>query len=265
MATYAGFVCSSDAVLHLGAVVVLHIVEAVPHHDAAVLANALDSGEHRARQRAGFDVPAAGGLGRRRQAEVEAPRRDAAGPRAPGVHQVGVVAVGVRAPGVVVELDPHVVELPRLQRGSQRRVRVRALRRRRQQHAPFALERGRQVVVVRRLPVLDVEVDAVEHGGAQRACRAVAAAQVAVPQVVGHAVGVVGGGQAVAAGGAADGEEHLDALRLAGLDVAAQARAAAGARVTVPGEVQDRGLSVAEGREERQDDVGVQPGVAGVR
>lgn len=116
---------------------------------------------------------------------------------------------------------------------------------------------------MRRVAVLDVEVDAVQHGGAERAGRR-AAAQEVVPQVVGHAVGVVAGAGAVAPASAAEGEEHLDVLRLARLDVRGEAGAASGGGVTVPREVENRLLAVAEGAEERQDDIGVVAGVAGV-
>lgn len=115
---------SSHAALDLAAVVVLRVVVAAPQHDPAVLADAADVGDYLPREVASRDEPAARrrGFGGR-QAEVEAPGVDAAGPRLPRADQVRVVPVRVLARRVVVELHPHDVERHGLQRRPDRRVR----------------------------------------------------------------------------------------------------------------------------------------------
>uniref|UniRef100_A0A0D3HQ69 Uncharacterized protein n=1 Tax=Oryza barthii TaxID=65489 RepID=A0A0D3HQ69_9ORYZ len=115
-----------------------------------------------------------------------------------------------------------------------------------------------ELVVVAPPAAVDVDVDAVEHGVAERAGHApAAAAEVEVPEVVGDGLGRLVRGQRVLVAGAADGEEDGDVLGLlAVLDVGADA----GQRVA--GEVGPV-AAVAEDAEEGDDDGGVEAGVAG--
>ena len=66
---------------------------------------------------------------------------------------------------------------------------------------------------------LDVEVDAVEHGVAERPGLGAGPTEVEVPEVVGDGLGIGLRGQGVPADAAADREEDEDALGLAVLDV----------------------------------------------
>ena len=147
------------------------------------------------------------------------------------------------------------------------RVRVRALGRRAQVH-PFgplaAVLRQElcQLVVVVRAALFNIEVYAVQHGSAEGP-GGPGSAEIVVPEVVCDGLGIGGGGEGVAAGGAAEGEEDLDVLGLAGVDVGGEGGAGAGGGVAVAGEVENRGLVVAEGGEEGEDDEGLVAGGAG--
>nr|ACN33775.1 unknown [Zea mays] len=245
-----------------------------PEHDAPVLGGVLDHRQHLRHEVARRHEPAASGLGRGGEAEEHPPRPDGR-PLRPRLRQAAHAgARAVLARRVVVELHPHVVEQPRGERGAQRRVRERALRRRRQVHGPprapapapgVGLEEPGQVVPVHAPAALDVEVDAVEDGVAEGPGLGPAAAEVVVPEVRRDAPGVGPGREAVAADAPADGEQDLDAHALARLDVRAHARAPAARRVAVARQVQRRRLAPAERREEGHVDEPVVARGAGLR
>ncbi|RCV37824.1 hypothetical protein SETIT_8G093500v2 [Setaria italica] len=170
-----------------------------------------------------------------------------------------------RACVVAVEPDVDALEQPRPERRPQAAVGEPAPRRRRQAHTlPAAVEpvvpvkAPGQLVVVVGGALVDVEVDAVDGGVAERAIHAVPApAEVRVPEVVGDGCGGGGGREGVAVPGPADGEEDEDVPGLAVLDVGTDA----GERVA--GEVAPV-AAVPEDAVEGDDDGGVEPRVAGL-
>ncbi|KAM3389622.1 hypothetical protein ACQJBY_011646 [Aegilops geniculata] len=252
----------SDEFLDVPTVSGLDIKVPAPEHDASVVVGALHDGQHIGHQRPRVDVAAAlvGRPSRRRQAEVDGAVGQALGPVLPRLLEGGHVAGPVAAQGVVVELDVHAVEEPRPERLPQHPVRERALRRRRDEHLlralPVAvgLEAPGEVVVVGAAPELDVQVDAVLHGVAERPVAGLAA-EVVVPEVLRHLLGVGLGGEGVLADAAADGEQDEDLLGLAVLDVGPDGLPG------VAGEV-ELVLAAAEFGEEGEDDGGVEVALA---
>jgi hypothetical protein len=246
------------------------VVGVAPQHDAAVVGRAFHRRQHLGRERVRVNEPAARGVQRRREAQEHDRGRQARRPLLPRAPQRADVPGRVLARRVVVELHPHVVEQPRAERRGEGRVRERALRRRGEHVRPaprVAPVQRRQVpgeVVVVPGRGLDVEVDAVEHRGAERAGRA-GAAEEAVPEVRGDALRVRRRGKVVAAErAAADAEEHLDDRRLAGRDVGGEGRAAPRRGIAVAAQVEGRGAAVAERGEEGDADVGVEARAARV-
>nr|CAB3491955.1 unnamed protein product [Digitaria exilis] len=139
------------------------------------------------------------------------------------------------------------------------------------EHLTVAVTPGELVVAVVVAGVVDVEVDAVEHGVAEGAGGVAgvgggdaAAGEVGVPEVGGEGGGGLWCGEGVVAGGGggpADGEENEDALGLAVLDVVSDA----GERVARDVErVGRRRESAAEAGEEGDEDGVVGAGVAGL-
>ncbi|CAL5032877.1 unnamed protein product [Urochloa decumbens] len=237
------------------AVAGLQIPVPAPQHDPAVVPRPLHDRQHLRHQRRRRHVPAPRGARRRGQPQVHGAPWQASRPGVPRAGERRHVPGTVAADGVVVELDVNSVEEPRPQRLPQHPVRERALGRRRDPHLLLALfavtlQVPREVVVVLGSPVLDVEVDAVEHGVAEWPDLGVAA-QVDVPDVVGHGLGVGLGCEGVPAQAAADGEEDKDLLGLAVLDV--RADRAPG----VSGEVELVGAA-AEVGQKGEDDGGVE-------
>ena len=104
-------------------------------------------------------------------------------------------------------------EHPRRQRLLQPMIRVRAPRRRRQDHAgAVAVEAASEFVVVIGAALVDEEVNAVNGGVVAKRTRhaGAAAGEECVPEVVGDIGGGLGGGERVSAAVAADGEEDRD-------------------------------------------------------
>ncbi|CAL5028115.1 unnamed protein product [Urochloa decumbens] len=241
--------------LNSPAITGLQVPVPAPQHDPAVVPRPLHDGQHLRHQRRRRHVPAPRCAARRRQPQVHGALWQASGPGVPRSGERRHVPGPVAADGVVVELDVNSVEEPRPQRLPQHPVRERALRRRRDPHLLLALlavilQIPREVVVVLGPPMLDVEVDAVEHCVAERPGLGVAA-EVDVPDVVGHGLGIGLGGEGVLAEAAADGEEDEDLLGLAVLDVWADG---------APGVAREVELVVAaaEVGEEGEDDGGVE-------
>ncbi|CAL5034886.1 unnamed protein product [Urochloa decumbens] len=209
--------------LNGAAVAGLQVPVPAPQHDPAVVPGPLHDRQHLRHQRRRRHVPAPRCAARRRQPQVHGAPWQASSPGVPRSGERRHVPGPVAADGVVVELDMNSVEEPRPERLPQHPVRERALRRRRDPHLLFALlavilQIPREVVVVLGSPMLDVEVDAVEHCVAERPGLGVAT-EVYVPDVVCHGLGIGLGGEGVLAEAAADGEEYQDLLGLAVLDV----------------------------------------------
>ncbi|BAF28892.1 Os11g0702000, partial [Oryza sativa Japonica Group] len=232
----------------------------VPEHDAAVVGRPPHQRQRVEHQRRRVDPPVARRVPRRRQPDVDARVRVPRRPPQPRPVERPPLRRVVRAPPVVVE--PHVDppdQTRRHRRLAARLLPVHAPHRRRQQHAAVFAEALGQLVVVGRPAVVDVEVDAVDHGVAEGAEHAMAAAaEVGVPEVVGDVLGRPGRREGVLVAVAADGEEHGDVLGvLAVLDVGADAGDG------VAGEVGPV-AAVAEDGEEGDDDGVVDAGVAGL-
>jgi len=176
-----------------------------------------------------------------------------------GVDEVCGAPRCVLARRVVVELDPDVVEEPRLKGFAYPLVREWTLGRCRQVHllsGAVGLEVRCKFSVVVWISSLNVEVDAVEHGIAQGPLVGVATEEV-VPDVLGELEGVLLGVEGVASCPAADGEHDLDTLGLAEGDVGGEVGAGVGVGVAVACEVELRGrLPRAEAAEEGDVDKG---------
>jgi hypothetical protein len=260
-----GFVSVVSSPLNgVAAVVGLLVGVAVPDHDPGVAGRLLHHREDAVVQVLGVHVPDR--PLRRRQADVEPGARVRRGPLVP-------LLLPVRgAARVAVEPDVDAGDEPRGEQPQRRPVqRERAPRRRRQLHGRAGAElpvvapqaRGQRVEVVRRraAAAVEEEVEAVDVRVAERAAHAGARGrrrEVRVPEVVGEVRGGLGARQGVLA--AAEGEEHHDALRLAVLDVGADAGDG------VAREVQARRAVAGAGRdvEEGDDDDGVRARVAGL-
>uniref|UniRef100_K3Y8X9 Uncharacterized protein n=1 Tax=Setaria italica TaxID=4555 RepID=K3Y8X9_SETIT len=241
----------------------LQVPVPAPQHDPSVVPRPPHDRQHLGHQRRRRHVPAPRGASRRRQPQVHRAPGEAPGPLLPRACERPHVSGPVAADGVVVELDVDAVEEPRLERLPQHPVRERALRRRRDPHLlpplpVVTLEVPREVIVVLGSPVLDVEVDAIEHGVAERAwLGGGAAAEVDDPDVVGDGLGVGLGGEGVPAEAATDGEEDEDVLGLAVLDVGTHGAPG------VAGEV-ELVAAAAEVGQEGEDDGGVEVALAGL-
>ncbi|KAF7001418.1 hypothetical protein CFC21_017092 [Triticum aestivum] len=255
---------ASDGALDVPTIPRLHVKVSAPQHDPSVVLRPVHDGQHLGHQRVRIYVPAAlvRRLPLRRQPEADRALGQALGPVLPRCLERSHVAGPVAAHRVVVELDMHAVEEPRPERLPQPLVRERALRRCRDQHLLLALpvavglEVPGEVVVVGLAPELDVEVDAVQHGVAERPGVGLPA-EVVVPEVVGHILGVGLGGEGVLSNAAADGEQDEDFLRLAVLDVVPDVLPG------VAGEV-ELVLAAAEVGQEGEDDGGVELALAGL-
>jgi len=194
-----------------------------------------------------------------RQAEEDVCGIDRSYPLVPGVDEVCGAPRRVLARRVVVELDPDVVEEPRLKGFAYPLVREWTLGRCRQGHllaGAVGLEVRRKFTVVVWVSSLNVEVNAVKHGIAKGPLVGVAAQEV-VPDVLGELEGVLLGVEGVASCAAADGEHDLDILGLAEGDVGGEVGAGVGVGVAVACEVELRGrLPRAEAAEEGDVDKG---------
>jgi hypothetical protein len=242
----------------VAAVLGLLVGEAFPDHDPAVVGGLLHDGDDAVEEVLGVDVPHL--LLRRRQADVDLRVRVRLGPLVPLRLPVGRAIPFAVHPHVDPSNEPRrkrtadaaAVREPAPRRGHQlhRRPRAEALVERPQ--AP------RQHVVVVRRAVLDEEVDAVHVRVPERTVRPRArAGEVGEPEVVRKVLRRLRAGERVPVPEAADGEVHEVAVRLAVLDVGAEA----GDRVARDVEVV---LAVAEHAQERDDHDGVRARVAGL-